>query len=644
MNQSFEILGYHAILEQLSELANTERGKQQALELKPYLEESKLRKNLRDTTQARQMLTLAGTAPIPAMEKVEDSVDGAVRGELISPEALEEIGYFLAAVRRLKDYLGRGRQYGIGLAFYDENLVCLEELEQELERSIRSGRVCDYASNELRDIRREIENLEDKLKNKAEVMMRAQKSAMAENFVVSRNGRLCLPVKKDCRSKVRGTVVDRSASGATLFIEPEGVAALREELELLRIGEDNEERRILYQLADMIARQEAVFKSDIEMIVKLDFIFAKGRLSEKLEAVQPEINTERRIRIVKGRHPMLRKEECVPLDFSIEPPAKGVVVTGPNTGGKTVSIKTVGLLSLMACSGLHIPCGEADICMNSQVLCDIGDGQNISDNLSTFSAHISNVIDILKLVNQESLVLLDELGSGTDPTEGMGIAIAILEELRLSGCLFLATTHYAEVKVYAEQHDEIINARMAFDRENLKPLYRLEVGKTGESCALYIAKRLGLPDNMIAMAAGEAYGASGERFVKDLMNGHTPSGPLKKEHSPRIKKQPVRNTETGKSGMMGAGGGFTRGDSVLIYPEETIGIVVKPADELGNVLVQVRREKIWMNWKRLKLKVKAAELYPEDYDFSIIFDTVENRKARHQMSKKYVAGMEVREE
>lgn len=367
------------------------------------------------------------------------------------------------------------------------------------------------------------------------------------------------------------------------------------------------------------------------MIVKLDFIFAKGKLSAEMTGIEPEINTDRVIMLQGARHPMLKKEECVPLDVIIGKENAGMIITGPNTGGKTVAIKTIGLMSLMACAGLHIPCTKANITMNNQVLCDIGDGQNIADNLSTFSAHIKNVIAILKVVTSESLVILDELGSGTDPAEGMGIAIAILERLRQSNCIFLATTHYPEVKEYAAGHVEILNARMAFDRESLKPLYRLEVGKAGESCALYIAKRLGFPNEMLRMAAKAAYQSSDDKIdslVQELALEQQDND-LEKIAVPGIKKYiPVKKDPAWEIT-------FARGDSVTVSPGNQIGIVVKGADKEGNVLVQVKKEKKLINHKRLQLKVPATELYPEDYDFSIIFDTVENRKARHKMGKKY---------
>lgn len=632
--KSLETIGYYHILEKLKECAATENAGNRIMEMVPILSETELRKQQRDTTQARAMIELAGTPPIPAMEHVEEYLQKAVRGDMLLPEQLEETGMFLSAVRRLKSYLLRGEEGRISLAYYNQNLAFPEELQEEIERCIRGGRVDDYASAYLKDIKKQIQILEEKVSERAERALKTNRQYLNDSFVVTRNGRFCIPVKKECRSMVPGSVVEQSSTGATLFIEPEAVANLREELEIYRIEEDAEERKILYTLTNMTAEREAELMEDIRVIQKLDFMFAKGKLSLEMDAVEPKINLEQYMELKGARHPMLEKESCVPLDFQIGRGIRGVIITGPNTGGKTVAIKTVALMSAMACSGLHVPCREADICMQNQILCDIGDGQNISDNLSTFSAHIKNVLDILKRVRPDSLVIMDELGSGTDPQEGMGIAISILEELRRSGALFLVTTHYPEVKEYADRYGDVQNARMEFDRDSLKPLYRLKVGEEGESCALYIAKRLGFPDKMLAAAAREAYGERSEALIQN-MHLHGGSSRLEKLHAPRIEKAAVVRDS------MDAVRKFTRGDSVTILPDEKIGIVVKPADKNGNVLVQLRNEKMLISHKRLRLKVAAAELYPEDYDFSIIFDTVEVRKARHKMGKHHMEGLEI---
>lgn len=630
MNKNYELLSFNEIIDQLEGYANSPQAKKIIRELQPVLREGELRKNMGDTTQARMMLDLIGTPPVPAMENVEMLLDKAVRYELLMPEELEQIGTFIAAVKRMKEYLQRGKSHQISLAYYEENLILLEDLEKELERCIRYGKIDDYASPTLQNIRRKLINAEEKIKEKAEGLLRTQKKYMNESFIVSRNGRVCLPVKKDYKGKIAGSVIDKSASGTTLFIEPEAIAGYREEKEALELEQDNEERRIIYTLMNEIIEEEETFRQNLKTLVKMDFIFAKGKLSENMKAIEPKINTHRYTMLKEARHPLLAEESCVPLDFEIGDKHGGIIITGPNTGGKTVAIKTVGLLSLMASCGLHLPCKEADVCMNNQILCDIGDGQDIKDNLSTFSSHISNVLEILQQITEESLVIMDELGSGTDPAEGMGIAIAIIEQLKESGCLFLLTTHYPEVKAYADKYEEIANARMEFDRENLKPLYQMEIGKSGESCALYIAKRLGMSTQMLRTAAKEAYGDIQENLSREL-------GLDKEEQkitgrkAPSIKKI-IKNPGTVSAPFISR---FARGDSVTLLPDQVIGIVVTPDDEKGNVLVQVKGNKITVNQKRLKLKVAATQLYPEDYDFSIIFDTVENRKARHKMGKGY---------
>lgn len=326
----------------------------------------------------------------------------------------------------------------------------------------------------------------------------------------------------------------------------------------------------------------------------------------------------------------------MPLSLEMGNGVSGIVITGPNTGGKTVAMKTVALNCIMAQCGLHVTCNEANICMNSSILCDIGDGQNLSENLSTFSAHITNVLEILEKVDRESFVIMDELGSGTDPTEGMGIAVAILEELKKSGALFLVTTHYPEVKQYAEKEENIINARMTFDKESLKPLYQLKLGEAGESCAFYIAEKMGMSHKMLHTAIKAAYGNDIPKDTAESgMNHVSDADCFKKEKtiSKIQKKKPSKKKKNIRQ--------FQLGDSVMIYPDKKIGIICQPENEKGILRVQLPDKKIWINHKRIKLLVEASELYPEDYDFSIIFDTVQNRKLRHQMERKYIEEGEI---
>ena len=463
------------------------------------------------------------------------------------------------------------------------------------------------------------------MKQKAEQIMRSNKECMADNYCTFRNKRICVPVKKEYKLKIRGSVIDKSATGNTLFIEPSGAAKYYEQLQQLRVGEENEIYRILYTLTAVVADVTAVMEENISMIEKLDFIFSKGKLSIDLGATEPSINTGRRISLKDARHPLMDKATNIPLQFNIGGETRGIIITGPNTGGKTVAIKTVMLNCMMAQCGLHVTCREADLCMNNSFLCDIGDGQNISENLSTFSAHIKNVLEVLREVNRDSFVIMDELGSGTDPAEGMGIAISILEEQRKSECLFLVTTHYPEVKEYAGKTRNIINARMTFDKETLRPTYQMVIGEAGQSCAFYIADRLGMPTNMLKTAIRAAYGQSAIETYP-FSQKDTPVAKQNGNKLSKLKKQ--RNN-------MALMNKFKRGDSVMIYPDKKIGIVCEPINKKGVLRVQMPNKKIWINHKRVKLHVAASELYPEDYDFSILFDTAANRKIRHDMERKY---------
>lgn len=464
------------------ELAITDYAKEKIDAAEIILSESELRKELRDTTQAREMINKCGNPPLQNVSEIKEIIEAATKGDCLSPYQLERVWKVLVAVRRLKEYLARGKEYEISLAYYEENFEENVDLSEEISRQIRNGEVDDYASKELLQIRGQIHKCDEQMRQRAEQIMRNNKAYMADDYCTVRNGRICIPVKKEYKLKIAGSVIDKSSTGSTLFMEPTSVAKYYEQLQELKIGEENEVYRILYTLSAMVAASGESFDSNISMIEKLDYIFSKGKLSIDMDACEPMINTERRIKLVNAWHPLMDKSIAVPLQFEIGGDIQGIIITGPNTGGKTVAIKTVMLNSMMAQCGLHVTCRQADICMNSAYLCDIGDGQNISENLSTFSAHITNVLSVLSEVNDNSFVIMDELGSGTDPTEGMGIAIAILEELRKSGTLFMVTTHYPEVKEYADRTEHIVNARMTFDRETLCPTYQMIIGEAGESC------------------------------------------------------------------------------------------------------------------------------------------------------------------
>lgn len=606
------------------DLAITDYAKEHIENTEICLDEVELRNRLRDTTNSKEMIEKLGTPPLQNITEIRDIMAIGQKGDCLTPYQLERVERVLVVVERLRDYLSRGKQFYNSLAYYDENLDALPELREEINMKIRNDGVDDRATDRLFDIRSKMISVEESMKQKAEQTIRNNKECMADTYYTLRNGRVCVPVKKEYRYKIQGSVIDKSSTGSTYFVEPAGVAKQYEELSLLKIEEENEVYNILYTLTAMVIYAISVMEENMRMIEKLDFIFSKGKLSVDLDCVEPQINLERKIELTKARHPLMDKSISVPLDFKIGKNERGIVITGPNTGGKTVAIKTVMLNAYMAQCGLHVSCKATNISMNSNYLCDIGDGQNISENLSTYSAHIKNVLEILKEVNKDSFVIMDELGSGTDPAEGMGIATAILEELRKSNANFLVTTHYPEVKEYADKTEGIINARMTFDKETLKPTYRMVIGEAGESCAFYITDRLGMPKEMLENAVTAAYGKgaiSNYKFNNENIK--------KKENRNVIIKKRKYHKDTKLSTL------YTIGDSVMVFPDKKIGIVCEPVNEKGVLRVQVADKKIYINHKRVKLLVKSEELYPEDYDFSIVFDSVENRKIKHDLDRKY---------
>ena len=620
MTQDMITLGFDQIIRQLQAQAVSRAAKQRLAETEPILQEGLCKTRMEETTAARFVMENAGTPPLTDTEGTENGLVQAAQGAMLMPAQLSFIARFCASVQRLRRYLQGVQVYSAGIASWHTELPDLNELQNEIEHSVREDAVLDDASPALRNLRRRREHAEQSLREKLNQILLHHRKELADNYITQRNGIYVIPVQKKFQSTFPGTVVDVSAKGSTVFMEPSAVCALRRELEVLQIDIDTEERKILWELSNRVAADEQSLHDAIRVMTDLDILFARAKLSMEMNARPVRLTAERRIRLADARHPLLDREKCVPLNLELAFPDGGIAVTGPNTGGKTVCLKTVGLLTLMAQSGLHIPCGEDTvIAMMDRVLCDIGDSQSISQNLSTFSGHMTNVIRILDACSRDSLVLLDELGSGTDPAEGSGLATAVLEELLRRGCFFMVTTHDPQIKQWAELTKKVVSARMAFDQASLKPLYQLEMGKSGESCAIEIARRLGMDEGLLSRA----------RQVADH-GVETKTAQLQKPmrtNASRLQRLPVKTEGTFER--------FCMGDSVLLLPDKKNAIVYQPADEDGNVVIQFRGQKVTVRHNRLKLLVPAAELYPPDYDFSIIFDTVANRKAAHTMDRKY---------
>ena len=622
MTQDWITLGFDQIIEQLKEQAVSGAARRMLADTAPIMNEGLCLARMAQTTAVRQVLDAAGAPPLGETDATEKGLDEACRGGMLLPAQLSAAARFCVAVRRMKRYLRAAEVVSAGIASWQTELPDLEGLEQAIDGAIREDAILDDASPDLRDLRRRRERAEQEIREKLNHVLRHHQSQLADGYVTQRGGVYVLPVQKRFQGAFPGRVIDTSARGSTVFMEPTAVSALRQALEALLVDIDAEERRVLWALSDRVAAEEEPLRRAMRAMADLDALFARAKLSAAMGARPVALTARRELRLVKARHPLLERDSCVPLDIQLAAPDSGIAVTGPNTGGKTVCLKTVGLLTLMAQSGLHIPCGEGSVVgMMDAVLCDIGDSQSIAQNLSTFSGHMTNVIRILGQCSRDSLVLLDELGSGTDPAEGSALAAAILEELLRRDCFFLVTTHDPKIKQWAEQTPRVVSARMAFDRVSLKPLYRLELGKSGESCAIDIAARLGMDAALLSRARqiAEGRGDGPVELPKAVTPADRPASRLQRLPAPAENR--VRQ--------------FNVGDSVVLLPERRRAIVYRPADDEGNVVIQLRGQKLTVRHNRLELLVPAEQLYPEDYDFSIVFDTVANRKAAHTMARKH---------
>ena len=620
MTQDMITLGFDQIIQQLQNQAVSQAARQELAETEPIFHEGLCRSRMEETTAARRVMENAGTPPLTNTEETENGLTQATQGGMLLPVQLTFIARFCSAVQRLRRYLQNAQIYSAGIASWYTELPDLYELQNKIEHSVREDVILDDASPALKNMHRQREHTERSIREKLSQIILRHKNVLADNYITQRNGIYVVPVQKKYQSTFPGAAVDTSAKGGTVFMEPSVVRELRQELETLRMHIDTEERRILWELSDQVASEEIALRDALRIMTELDVLFARAKLSLEMKAQPVQLTAERKIRLVNARHPLLDRETCVPLNLELVLPDAGIAVTGPNTGGKTVCLKTVGLLTLMAQSGLHIPCGEGTvIAMMDRVLCDIGDSQSITQNLSTFSGHMTNVIRILGECSRDSLVLLDEPGSGTDPAEGSGLAAAILEELLRRECFFMVTTHDPQIKQWAEQTEQVVSARMAFDQVSLEPLYLLEMGMSGESCAIEIARRLGMDEGLLARA----------RQVADFGPGTKPEPTQKPMRIPsgRLLRLSVKTERTFQR--------FSMGDSVLLLPDKKNAIVYRPADDEGNVVIQFQGRKMTVKHNRLKLLVPASELYPQDYDFSIVFDTVANRKAAHTMTRKF---------
>lgn len=505
MKKVLKILEFDKILERLQGYTESEAVKKRIYRLEPFSEKADAERAQKETTEAMSTLLKLGSPPVNlAVADSRGSAKRAEQGGTLTARELMDISRLLYVARRMKSYLGETSEECAVLRDISERLLTAKALEDKINAAmISEEEIADDASAELSAIRRRMKNLNGKIKDTLNGMIHSQhyKKFLQDPIVTMRSDRYVIPVRAEYKSEVPGIVHDTSSTGLTMFIEPMSVVNSNNEIRDLRNKEQQEIERILAELSALTAENSHEIFVDFKCIAELDFIFAKGRLSLDMNAAEPKLNDEGIINFKKARHPLIDKDKVVANDISLGGGTDTIVVTGPNTGGKTVTLKTVGLLSIMAASGLHIPAAEgSDAAVFSKIYADIGDEQSIEQSLSTFSSHMTNTVKILRGVDNRTLALFDELGAGTDPTEGAALAIAILEHLRSCGAETVATTHYSELKLFALTTDGVQNASCEFDVATLQPTYKLLIGVPGKSNAFAISRRLGLRGDIIDRA------------------------------------------------------------------------------------------------------------------------------------------------
>ena len=507
MNQkALETLEYRKIIAQLKREMGSAASAKLADELTPLTSEKIIKEELRSTTEAVDLIVRKGPLPTGGIYDIREALLLAQKGGSLTMRQLLEVQNVLGISSEVVAFMHDDALPE--LKYIGEMVDLIVEftaLEKEISRCILTeDEMADNASPKLKDIRRSIHQQNQAIKNKLSriITSSSNKTYLQDAIVTMRDGRYVIPVKQEYRSFFPGMVHDQSKGGATLFIEPQGVVELNNKLRELEVEEQLEIARILAELSSRVAEHYREIRSNLDLLTKLDFIMAKGKLSCKMHASEPKIDVDGELRLVSARHPLIEYKKAVPIDIKIGGDYRTLIITGPNTGGKTVSLKTAGLLVMMAQSGLHIPASHAStLPIFGDVFADIGDEQSIEQSLSTFSSHMKNIVSIIDKASFDSLVLVDELGAGTDPTEGAALAIAILERFYDSGALTMATTHYNELKKYALATSGVENAAMEFDVETLTPTYRLLIGVPGKSNAFEISKKLGLSESVIERAS-----------------------------------------------------------------------------------------------------------------------------------------------
>ncbi|GAE01122.1 MutS domain-containing protein [Clostridium botulinum B str. Osaka05] len=610
--ETLEKLHYYELKEMIKEYCVSGLGKRLIDKLEPSSNIKIVNQRLDETSEGRRLLDASYNIPLEGIFNVLPLIEKIEKGASLEPTDLIMMSNFLRGCRKVKLFIKDKEGYAPTLSAYGENICDLSYIEEEINRSIRGSAVDSNASKELKKIRRNIDICEGKIKEKLDKFLRnsANKEYIQEFFVSQRDGKHTIAIKAAYKNKVDGTIVETSSKGTTVFMEPNVISKHTSELTVLKAEESVEEYKVLATLTEMLFERIKDLKMNVDVISEYDMIWAKAKYSKVINGIKPKLNDYGYIKIIKGKYPLIK--DSIPLDFEIGKDYRGLIITGPNAGGKTIVLKTIGLLTLAIQSGFHIEAKEGtEFSVFKKLFVDIGDNQSVENALSTFSSHVKNLAEIIKESAKSTLLLFDEIGSGTEPNEGSALAIAILEELYHKGSITISTTHYGEIKNFSKEHPDFENAAMEFEKETLEPLYKLSIGKVGDSNALYISKKMGLYNSIIDRA---------RKYMDTKSYNYNLI-----EDSKIIKNKELQAKEDFYE--------YSVGDKIILLENNESAIVYKERDRLNNVTILYNKEFIEVNYKRIKLELKASELYPEGYDLNQLFISYKERKLEKDIKR-----------
>ena len=611
---TFERLQLNELKELIKIHCVSSLGKELIDKLEPSHNLKIVRRRLEENKEARKVVENSNHIPLEGLFNIHSTIEKVEKGMILDAMELIKIEDFLRGCRKIKTFMIDKEFYSPTLSSYALNISECMTIENEISYCIKNNKVDTNASNELKKIRRSIEICDGRIKERMNKFLTSSqnKKYIQEFIITKRDDRYVVPIKASFKNEVDGAVLDTSSKGTTVFIEPASVSKYSLEMISLKSDEAIEEYKILSNLTELVFEKIAQIRLNIEIISEYDMVFAKAKYSLNNKCITPKINQRGYINIIKGKHPLL-KGDVIPLDFEIGKDYRSLVITGPNAGGKTVSLKTVGILTLMTQCGFDISANEkTEISIFEKIFVDIGDNQSIENALSTFSSHIKNISDIINSSNNSTLVLFDEIGSGTEPNEGAGLAISILEEFYQMGAITIASTHYGEIKRFANMHPDFENAGMMFNKETLEPMYKLTIGKSEDSNALFISKKMGIKDKLLQRA---------KNYIDDKDYN------LEKIKPNKIKEEEIEQEPQNKFID------YNIGDKVKLLDFDDYGVVYREIDKLNNIEVLYNDEFIKVNYKRMELFIKASELYPADYDINSLFTSYESRKLEKDIQR-----------